>query len=93
MVLGAALLLGIVGCLVFSFVLAPRKMRHFCERVRVGTSRADLQSAAENLGFDATALSEGIRSLITDGRSFGRFGCLVKYGKDGVTSAEYTLND
>lgn len=91
-VIGGAMLLGLAWFFIYSFVWVPQQMRRFCEQIPLNTSPSEVLAAVKSHGLDATELGAGT-TLVTDESSFGRFSCRVQYGKTGVESARYLLND
>lgn len=86
------LLLAGIGWIVWPFIVGPGQMQSFCGSLAVGTSVAQVQAQAAQLGYRVSSPVEG-RAFVHESRSFGRFTCNLQFGPDGLVSSVYSFND
>lgn len=85
----AVLMLGGIAFGFGPFVLAGQRMSGFCESLAAGTPVADLQTQAAARGYLVSMQAEG-RVLVQDPRLSGRRTCDVRFGAQGLQSAQLT---
>ena len=80
--------LGFLGYFYYSLATGEKRMREVCGKIQAGMTRTELAAFAEAHGLN-TPKPTGNRSVLGEGRSYGRFTCLVTYDNDRVKTSEY----
>lgn len=87
-----AAVFGLIGLLVWPFMVGGPRMQAFCESVPLGWLQDQLRAAVSNEGY-RLMLSQDGTGLVLEARSFGRFICEVKFQQGRVVAKRYVFND
>jgi hypothetical protein len=94
--IGGIIILFAAFVLINGFVVAPKRMKIFCEEeVRIDTSIDRVKLQARQRGFRWTTLAKETPPVLVihDSDSMGRWLCEVQYQDKTVTGKRYVHND
>lgn len=85
--------LAYMGYFYYSLSTAEARVRPLCAQIKVGTTLADLKAFAVLSGLTGPSSGGGETTYMVEKRSFGRYGCKIKFDQGVVVKAEYMHND
>ena len=93
LILGAALLAGVLYVALWPFLVGGGNMQSFCESLTKDTPLGQVNSTAKQNGYRMALPDKDGRALIHEPRSFGRYICEVQFSEERLISARYQYND
>ena len=84
--------LGIIGFVVYPFIVGKENMELFCTTIQAGELSDVVFTRAKESGYSSRVLEGQSKVLVIDSGAMGRYICEVSLANDKVIGAKYVPN-